>query len=428
MTKFSKIIALITAIYFISPSPSWGESVTRKASGDGVSRQEAINQALLSAVEQATGVLIRSDSKSARDLTSKTKAEGDDTQSSLDMSEKNQANLLKATGGYVKSYTIDSVTTENKVYTANVTAEIMVKNDAAPSLSRRTMVVGDFNPQNLRYFDDFVPFFAQSLASALTQSRRFAVLERGSDKTLDAEIALMDDPNVSMADWLKTHQKILADYIVTGQVLGYKADPKQSKIAVTGETSNWVDAQAQINYRVLAVATRQVKFAGTINCSQKFSDNGSGSMPSVAEANLLMAKALATSIAAQITQDIYPYRVIKADSRDNLVINQGGGALKVGEELVLVELGDVVEDPDTHEKLQTEREIGRVKIKRVTAKLSTAAIIDGVENNQMGDAILRRANETDACAVQNGTGDNASAAYGTGANGQTRPVIKLPGD
>lgn len=429
MDRLSKIFMIAAAWLVLATTTAMAESVTRKATGEGTTRQAAINEALLSAVEQATGVLIRQDSQTAHDLTSSLSGDDAGEHSSQIVNDKNQANLLKITGGMVKSYVIDSVTTANNIYTANITAVIQISNDAAPaSITRRSLVVADFAPANTRYFDDFIPFFSQSLASALTQSRRFAVLERGSNQALENEIKIMSDPKLSLADWLNNYQNHLADYIVTGQVLGYNALPKQSKIAITGETNNWVEALAQINFRVLAVANRQVKFAGTINCSQKFTDNGTGRAPTPSEANLLMAKALASRIAAQITQNIYPFRVIAANSRDNLVINQGAGALKIGEELLLIELGDVVEDPDTHEKLQTEREIGRVKITRVTAKLSFAAIIAGVESNQLGDAILRRANETDECGAASGLAADTITPVGTGANGQSRPVIKLPGD
>ena len=429
MKKMAKICAILGVILCVSIS-AHAETVTSKATGEGVTRKAAISEALYSAIEQATGVLIRNNSNSALELSQSDLSANNFTQTIHMMRESSQINLLKLTGGFVKSYKVDNVTTKDNVYKAEITAEIMLKPEAAKALTRRALVVGDFAPPTTQYYSNsFISFFAKSLASSLTQSQRFSVLDRSNDRALADEIQKMDDPRIGLAEWLNQQQTPLADYVVTGQVMGYNSELKQSKIAVTGEVNNWVEAQAQINYRVIALATREVKFSSTLNCRQKFTDNGNGALPTVNEADLLMAKSLATHIAAQITQGIYPYRVIKADFRDNLVINQGAATLKLGDELLLIQLGDTVEDPDTKEKIRTEREIGRVRITRVTSNLSIASIISGLEVINFGEAILRRVNETDECgAGADRAAQSGATGYGIGNNGQPRPVIKLPGD
>jgi hypothetical protein len=82
--------------------------------------------------------------------------------------------------------------------------------------------------------------------------------------------------------------------------------------------------------------------------------------------------------ADEITQTIYPMRLIRFQDPANLVINQGGDSLPVGQRFRAMVMGEVMTDPYTNEALgQVEQEVGVVEIKRVDAKLSCAQLVSG---------------------------------------------------
>jgi hypothetical protein len=75
---------------------------------------------------------------------------------------------------------------------------------------------------------------------------------------------------------------------------------------------------------------------------------------------------------------IYPIAVVGISSDRSLILNQGGDTLEVGRQFELVSLGAEAFDPYTRESLgPIETEIGRVEIKGVTAKTSSARLISG---------------------------------------------------
>jgi hypothetical protein len=75
---------------------------------------------------------------------------------------------------------------------------------------------------------------------------------------------------------------------------------------------------------------------------------------------------------------IYPIAVVGIGSDRSLILNQGGDTVEIGRQFELVSLGAEAFDPYTRESLgPIETEIGRVEIKGVTAKTSSARLISG---------------------------------------------------
>ena len=80
---------------------------------------------------------------------------------------------------------------------------------------------------------------------------------------------------------------------------------------------------------------------------------------------------LAADIVARIVDVIYPAKVA-AKLGTQVTINRGEGAgVAVGQTWVVFGLGEEITDPDTGEKLgRNEAEVGKIRIARVTPKLS----------------------------------------------------------
>ena len=127
---------------------------------------------------------------------------------------------------------------------------------------------------------------------------------------------------------------------------------------------NRTKTQVDLSFRILDVATGQVKYANEYSKSL----DGNISLNSI-------AKEVADSVGNDIINAIYPILVAKIDG-NKITLGQGGKTLKIGDKLKLIKYGEKIHDQYTGESLgYTEIEIGIVKIISVQSKLSTAEII-----------------------------------------------------
>jgi hypothetical protein len=109
----------------------------------------------------------------------------------------------------------------------------------------------------------------------------------------------------------------------------------------------------------MEVATRQVKFTGHVDAA--------GSNEVIAE-----------KIGSVIIEAIYPLRVIDTSDPTELVINQGGDSVKVGQKFTAFLLGAEQFDPYTKESLgKREKEAAQIEVIRVLPKMSYAKVIKG---------------------------------------------------
>jgi hypothetical protein len=101
-------------------------------------------------------------------------------------------------------------------------------------------------------------------------------------------------------------------------------------------------------------------------------------------------RAAAAKIDEKVVNAIFPLRVIKIISPSDLVINQGGDTVKVGQRFLANRLGEPTTDPYTKEPLgRAEIPIGTVRISRVDPKLSYGELVSGTLPEGDADIILR---------------------------------------
>jgi hypothetical protein len=102
-------------------------------------------------------------------------------------------------------------------------------------------------------------------------------------------------------------------------------------------------------------------------------------------------EAVGQAVGSQVSETLFPLRVLTTDDPNALTINQGGLAVSVGQKFVLMELGRDLVDPDTKESLgRREVELGLVEIARVDNNVSYAKLVTG-KINKAAPMILRRA-------------------------------------
>jgi len=138
----------------------------------------------------------------------------------------------------------------------------------------------------------------------------------------------------------------------------------------------------EISYRLIDVATRQVKYANLY-----ISDSGTDS----ANADTQMVLNAVSNIGEDILFAIYPLKIEKIDGM-TLYIGQGGNQLQKGDIYNVFKLGDEIIDSYTGETLgRLEKVVGVATIENVSSKMSSAKIqLDtGMKIDETDSLILR---------------------------------------
>jgi TolB-like protein len=348
--------------------------VTTTAEGTGPTRDAALTSALLSAVEQVAGVQV-----GTRDVLTRNIAliVTDRTDTVL-VNETVRQEIARISGGLVRSYRVTDTRVENNVTTVKVEAEIAVFRPTQDQAStRRRIAVAEFRDQNGRQ-NIFGDQLRERLIQYLTQSRRFAVLDRSNLATYDREMATLaaDSP---LTERVRIGQVLGTDYVVVGRMRSVGQVRQETFISLTGETVVRQFARGNLDFQVIEIATRQVLWAGQINTGTS--------------ANLNQTlDSMVSQLGREVTQSVYPLRLVRMDNPEELILNQGGVTVTVGQRFRAMVLGEEITDPYTRESLgRVERETGLVQVVRVDDRLSYARLIGGALPPAGQDVVLRLA-------------------------------------
>ncbi len=332
--------------------------------GTASTRELAIDRALVNAVTQVNGAAIASRTRSS--LSSKERIENDKS-TSVDESSFSEA-IKKKTKGVVKGFEIISEEEEKETETYRVTLSVTVATfRKSPQLNRIRMTVVPFrinrDQKHRRAVQNFEESFRRSVENYLTQTRRFAILDRSFLKEQNQEAAFIRGSGMPIEELARLGNRVGTDYIVTGIVEKAYAYVKKTTMRSTGQVIKTPQVGGRIAYRVLDVATSQVSFAATAKLHKE-----SGSLSD-------MGDALAKMAGQKILNAIFPIHVLAVDG-ENVTLGQGGDTVKKGAVYSLVRLGKEMIDPHTDEPLgRTEKIVGSIRVTDTQARMSTGQIL-----------------------------------------------------
>lgn len=353
--------------------PARAQPVAIEAEGSAITREVAVSRALVSAVEQVTGVAIQAEETSLQAAV----RVSDDAGSRTTLSAAASATIQRQTGGIVRSYRILSVERQlDGLFLARLQVEVERFQPTTPTgETRRRLIVSSFNGEK-RQETEFGRLLHDRLVQHLTQSRRFAILDRDANQTYDREMALLMS-DAPLTERVRIGHVLGADYAVIGRMRSVEATRTEQHIAITGETVVRTAARGTLDFQVLEIATRQVRWAGSVSVSN------SGNLGAVLDE-------MATRLGREITQTIYPMRVLRAVNPQEIILNQGGVTVTVGQRFLAMLLGEELKDPYTGESLgQVEREIGVVEVHRVDPRVSYARLASGTMPSPGAEVVLR---------------------------------------
>ncbi|CAG35319.1 CsgG/HfaB family protein [Desulfotalea psychrophila] len=371
---------------------------SQTVTGYGSNPSAAIGDALVRAVGQLKGVKI--DSKRICSQLSQENSYGQDGewQEEFTSSEKVQQLLKTKTKGQLAGYQVIDVQEGENGYEARVEVKYHRFSEQGYSAdNRRKLAVVPFATGKSRFMllGDATPAakveeeFRNRLIDLFTQSRRLSILDRQYGEAFETEKDLWLSDDAASGETARLGNVRGVDYLVVGTIRSIWSKRYVEKIQLTGETISTYAGKAQVDYKIIQAATRQVKWSDTITV--KFSDRNIRRMLSrFGSSQAGMTNAMAERVAQEALANIYPMRVVGVKGK-TVIINQGGKSLKKGDKLHVYFVGEEMIDPYTKESLgQLEEKIATVQVIRPTAKVTYTRVIAGDAELIEAGAIIRR--------------------------------------
>ena len=341
------------------------EYLTVEAEGMGGSLQQAVERALIVGINKLNGAVISSRVKNF--LTQRTNVKKN--QKIIETNKFFKESISKRTQGIIKSYEILSQKrdTRSNLYRVLIRATVPVFKKNSQLRRIRLVCVPLRISKNITLktqSKNFEQIFRQGLENYITQSRKFAVLDRRFLKEQNIELNFLNQSGTNPDELARLGNRVGADYLITGLLEHAHYKTSKTVIKTTGKIIKSTGTQAKISLRIIDIVSTQIKFSVTEELSQE-----GGSMET-------LAKNLAEVLGRKIIDAIFPISVLDVD-QNILTLGQGGTTIKIGESYDLISLGRNLIDPYTGESLgRQEKAVGVIKIIGKQSKISTGKVID----------------------------------------------------
>ena len=366
------------AFIFLVSSPLWAATTDeqRQTTGYGSSYQEALSGALLEAVRQVRGLEVGTEKVLLSDISSSLSSVG----YSLVAKETVETDIYTKSKGWIKTYEIVDV---KKPASAGGQWEIVAlvtvpvyktageENDTRKSI---TVLPFDVLPSKIITYStnlaltNITSRIADSITTELNQSRKFSVLNRSFEKQFSKERALWDSEQVSSSEASRLGQKLGADFIVLGKI--YQLDFSKKNTNYYGMNNSSIEATIDLYYTVIEAATEKVMWSDTVTYQHKSAKE----QAVVGE----FVTGLSSSIVTNILDVIYPIKIMKLVNEGNVLLNQGGKRLSVGQRMEVYSSGESITDPDTGMEIKIDgSKVAELEVTQVKLKYSIAKLVQG---------------------------------------------------
>lgn len=412
MMKYALVLFLCL---FLSPALLFaGEQVTiLNVEGFGISHNEAIQNGLIQALKQAKGVTVESQQAFAKSLREKSTSQDGNNSHQIDIRALSASVVKEATQGLINEYRIIA-SQKTSAGEWEVRLEVKMLRYKTPGISphsRRKIAIIPFRSTKSSYnfrgvripASEISRQFNQKLVTEMTQTRRFTILDREYMEEFLREKNLVLSGDAPVAEQMKIGEVLGVDYLLIGTISEANLKRTPYTIQVTGETGYDYSAAFVADYRIMVMATRQVKWSDSVTLALG-NDEINRLAPSLRPDQLqqaLLTKA-AKNIVHKAMANIYPLRIVKVQPNGEVILNQGGVTVKNGDILDVFSNGEKVIDPYTGESLgSSESWVATIKISRVIPKMSYARVVKGEYSLIKNGSICRRQPEKGKTAPHN---------------------------
>ena len=388
-----KSFLLLFAATALLALPARAETVVRRVTGHGSTHDDAVRVGLVEAVRQVSGAALQSTSSATLTAQDATASSSDSTGAESSSSSSVSVQTLDektdtVTKGVVAGYTVISESEDHETGTWKIEMDVSVAVYKTPGLSpdsRRKIAILPFKTRGnypvggvMLAAETVSQDFSDRLITLFTQSRRFAVLTRQDDDVLKAEkdLIVREAPAAEMA---KIGQTLGADYILAGTVslLDIPAPVQKTNAATGSATLSLPYARFKVQYRIIVVATGQIKFADDIFVDlDRTQLRATRADPGAAyEA---VKREAARGVAWRALSAIYPSHVVDILENGEIVFDEGGSLVIPGTYYDVFRLGAKLKSHSSGESIgRTEEKIATLLVTRVDAKMSYGQVSDG---------------------------------------------------
>lgn len=354
------LAALLTfciALFNAGDASAQIQYVTVQAEGSGRSIGHAVGMALKEAVTQVNGTQVAATTLSV-EITASLETE---SESKFANAAASAEAIATKTKGAIKEYRIVNKTREGNVWNVTVEAAI-AKYSAGPQANRLRMAVVPFRMKNNGQ-QAFRDRFVQDLVTQLTQSRKFAMLDRQFGAERQGELDMLASGSAPPSEMARLGNTLGTDYLIVGIIEDASQAVRTVSMQTANKTFTMTTANVRLSYRIIDAASGQIKHADSFARSV---DEGSVDA---------LGRSAADEISRQIVETIFPL-MVESVSGDVLYVGQGGKSLRLGERFRIVRYGKEIKDSYTKESLgREETDVGIAEIVDVQAKIAKAKVV-----------------------------------------------------
>ncbi|MFA5658944.1 MAG: hypothetical protein WC900_06630 [Oscillospiraceae bacterium] len=361
-----------------------------QAKGQGVSRDEAIKNALTEAVAQVNGAEINT-TAAKYDLI-KANVRGNDNNQTviiLDSVPRDTDEKFKVSG-FIKTY---EVLEETKVYddTYEVVLKAFVYDYQTPEQNNKYKleVLPIQTSEEIFNFDGeaisankLSERLRHKINTVLANTNRFSILSEDLSTSFNKSERDTDSSSLSLEEKHKTNQALTPDYILTGFLSDVRFKSKDKYLRAIDKTVKEHELDLIFDYKIIVAPTKQLKVSDSIRYHLETNEiKGLMKKNNIDELNISeLTDSLLTMLSNQTVSEaidrIYPIRIAVIDENGRVIINQGGDRIKEGIILDVIKEGEEIIDFATKESLGSiETVVAKIKITQVKPNFAYAEII-----------------------------------------------------
>jgi curli biogenesis system outer membrane secretion channel CsgG len=232
--------------------------------------------------------------------------------------------------------------------------------------------------------DTLSSLFSQRLVAGLTQTNKFAVLDRESISDFAREREMLVSFDAPLREQAKLSETIGADYLLVGTISQARIEIIETYLKAANYTTRKFKARFNFNYRLVDSATKQVVLA---SAAQKYLENEEvreladeqnpveWDSSQVRDAFISL---VVNDVIEAIIDRVYPVTVAAMQADGQIILNQGGQRMTEGMLLDVYSEGKEIFDVDTGESLgKVESRVAVIEVQRVTHTMSFARLVEG---------------------------------------------------
>ena len=415
----------------VAPLPDVGriEHVPVSTQGMGATPDAAVQEALRLAVMEVNGESIDAGSLAVKFGLDVASGQTEESLRSSAFAE-GIATRSKGTVSNFKLVSLVEPTSTGQPYKANIEASIA--KFTAPADSKKLKIALSpirFSTNDFDVGGTAVPASEIArevrlrLIDALTATGRFSVLDRDFGPEVQSELDLVASGQTPSDEMAKLSQTLSADIVWVGTLNDFGYHRNARHLQMTGRDLVNYSGGWSVSQRILNVSTRQIMLSDTLQ--DKLDPTEPTTMDRGVDGAALAAKMESEVVDRTVSAILlrtFPLVVISKDGT-NVVLSQGGQAVKAGSSYSLASLGKELKDPQTGESLgHTETPCCDVVIDRVSTRLAYGHLENvKIDLGSIGPGALQVQEEIKAKALR-----SAAAATTAPQSSPASPPASVP--